>query len=59
MWMILSVFLCVVQVQGPPLQQANKRQHLHRDRLREVPHLPGELWGSLGASDVPSTLGHP
>jgi hypothetical protein len=36
--------VCLLQVQSTPLQQAYQWQHLHRDRLREVPHLPGESW---------------
>lgn len=42
----VSLVLCfcvLVQVQSASLQQTHKRQHLYRDRLREVPHLSGEF----------------
>lgn len=38
----LFTSLFLAQVQSAPVQQAGQRQPLHRDRLREVPHLPCE-----------------
>ena len=35
-------FYVLAQVQSTPLQQTDKRRHLHRNRVREVPHLSGE-----------------